>query len=728
MRRIVLIFLLWGVFVPVAIAQLSEGGWPRRPVAPASELLPQISMPRVSNTLLRWEAESRWISGTAKNFEFAHSFEVEYSPVNHGIWHISADGWHVWQMRIHSQDAYSLNLILEQFQPNPGDRIFVYTPDLVHLLGAFTSRNIYDGHVLALSPLPGDELIVHYETRQRTGGRVPFVITRINHDFADILKLSADRRPLGTVAGDCIPDINCAVANRWRELQNSVCRIMIAGRELCTGTLMNNTAADGKPYVLTAGHCIGSDNLAKSSLFHFNYESPLCGSIDGDVSHSISGSSLRAYSDSLDFALVELSNLPPPPFRPYYAGWNRSVQLTDSVAVIHHSQGDIKKISVANGRPVVSSFGTAPLYKPNGFWRIMQWTTGATERGASGAPLLDRSGLLVGSLTGGSSSCANPINDYFARFNQAWDFSPLPSGNLRSWLDPQNSNPLMFNGRPLYQGEDFCKTVTNLTATDLHEVVAIPQGLGSGYYTGSNTLGITHVAEKFKLPASAKLHSISIGVAQIVRHNTAANSEVDIEVYSYRQSQPVLVHTQSVALSQLAPRAMNLVAFNQAIEPADSFLVAIGLSRLAAADTLVLYQTLRASQSSNSLYLKQNGSFVPFNSLHTGNLRGSLVAELIACNITYKPSDSLLVDNPEGFLVFPNPVSGRKVTVVSETQLTNADIALYNLNAQRALLSVEFIHSNQLHLDLSGNVPGLYILRVQAGDRFHTAKIVYNGQ
>jgi len=104
------------------------------------------------------------------------------------------------------------------------------------------------------------------------------------------------------------------------------------------------------------------------------------------------------------------------------------------------------------------------------------------------------------------------------------------------------------------------------------------------------------------------------------------------------------------------------------------------------------------------------------------------VAELIACNITYKPSDSLLVDNPEGFLVFPNPVSGRKVTVLSETQLTNADIALYNINAQRALLSVEFIHSNQLHLDLSGNVPGLYILRVQARDRFHTAKIVYNGQ
>ncbi len=728
MRRILLVLLFCGIFVPVANAQLSEGGWPRSSSALVSEWLPRTSMPWVSNTLLLWEAESRWIDQSAKNFEFAHTFEVDFSPTNHGVWHTTLDGWHVWQMRIHSHDAFSINLILEQFQPTTGDRIFVYTPDLVHILGAFTSNNIYDGHVLALSPLPGDEVIVHYETRQRIGQRVPFVIKSINHDFVDILKINAERRPLGTVAGDCIPDVNCAEANRWREVQNSVCRIMIAGRELCTGTLMNNTAADGKPYVLTAGHCIGSESLAKSSLFHFNYESPYCGSLDGDISHSISGSSLRAYSDSLDFALVELSALPPPPFRPYYAGWNRSVQLLDTVAAIHHSQGDIKKISVANSRPLVSNFGSAPLYTPNGFWRISQWNAGATERGASGSPLLDRTGLLVGTLTGGSSSCSNPINDYFARFNQAWAFSQTASKNLRTWLDPLNQNPLMLAGRPLYQGEDYCKTFTNLKSEDVHQVAGIPHSVGAGYYTGSNNLGITHVAEKFKLPTRASLHSISIGIAQIVHQSGSPNSVIDIEIYDYNLGQPELVHRQSIALSNLIQQAMNLVEFDKIIEPADSFLISVGFSRLSVVDTLVLYQSLREPQSVNTLYLKQNGVYVSFNSLHDGNLTGSLVAELIACNLTYKTSDSLLVEVPEGFLVFPNPVSGRKVTVVAETLLANAEVALYNLNAQRVLLGVEFMYPNQLELDLSGNVPGFYVLRLQVGGRFHTTKIIYNGQ
>lgn len=723
-----MVVLLWGFSLPMAKAQIPAGGWPRLPAASLSEWLPQVSMPRVSNTELQWRAEAKWLENTDKNFEFAHTFEVDFTPWNQGVWHQSSDGWYIWRLRIHSKDAYSINLILEQYQPGSGDRIFLYSPSMGHIQGAFTSRHIYHGQVLAISPIPGDEVIVHYETRNRNPRQTPFIITRINHDFFDLLKMGTDRRPLGTIAGSCIADINCAEANRWRDLQNSVVRVMVAGRELCTGTLLNNTADDGKPYVLTAGHCIGSDNLARSSLFHFNYESPYCGSLDGDISQSISGSTLRAYSDSLDFSLVELNEVPPPAFRPYYAGWNRAVQIPDTVAAIHHSQGDIKKISIANGRPVVSGFGTSSLYTPNGFWRISNWTSGATERGASGSPLLDRNGLLIGSLTGGSSSCANPINDYFSRFNQAWAFQTIASGNLKTWLDPANLNPQAISGRPLYEGIDYCKTFTNLKPGDVHQVVGVPRDLGTGFYSGNNSLGITHVAEKFKLPAKARLSSVSLGVAQIIMKSGSPNSSLEIEVFEFRHNQPTLLHQQTVALNQLAPHAMNLIEFDKIIEPADSFMVSVGFSRLAASDTLVLYQTLRSANSDNTLLLKRNGAYLPFSKVHEGNLSASLVAELVACNLTYQSTDSLLLEVTEGIVVFPNPSSNAsKVMVRTEGTIAAAEVVLYNLNAQRARLAVEHIYSNQIQLDLSGNPPGLYILRVQVGDRYQSAKIVYHG-
>ena len=32
--------------------------------------------------------------------------------------------------------------------------------------------------------------------------------------------------------------------------------LMVLGKDLCTGTLMNNTSQNKKPYILTANHCI----------------------------------------------------------------------------------------------------------------------------------------------------------------------------------------------------------------------------------------------------------------------------------------------------------------------------------------------------------------------------------------------------------------------------------------------------------------------------------------
>jgi len=73
--------------------------------------------------------------------------------------------------------------------------------------------------------------------------------------------------------------------------------LIIGGRELCTGTLVNNTSQDKTPYVLTAGHCIENASDAQQTVFCFNYESPACGngesSLNGYADQTLTGAILK---------------------------------------------------------------------------------------------------------------------------------------------------------------------------------------------------------------------------------------------------------------------------------------------------------------------------------------------------------------------------------------------------------------------------------------------------
>jgi hypothetical protein len=54
----------------------------------------------------------------------------------------------------------------------------------------------------------------------------------------------------------------------------------------------------------------------------------------------------------------------------------------------------------------------------------------------------------VGTLTGGQASCSFPYNDYFTRFDYAWDYYPEPARQLRHWLDPDNTGVMTLGGMP----------------------------------------------------------------------------------------------------------------------------------------------------------------------------------------------------------------------------------------------------------------------------------------
>jgi len=725
MKRFLFILTLL-LFSPGAclLAQLSEGGIPRSAAVLKSAPLKEVRMPFVSNDMLRWQHQPPE-EGLLKPLTFAHSFQVNISPLLHGNWSRSSDGWWIWQVTISSQGAFSLNLLFEKITLPPGARLFLFSPDQSKIIGAFTARTISESTLFATEPLEGESLVVQYEIPAPPGKDPDFVISTVNHDFLGILKYTDIRRPMGITAGDCNTDIRCKAGDKWNPLDNSVCRVMILGKELCTGTLMNNTAQDKKPYILTANHCINTPLKAAGTLFLFNYESPYCGSIDGDVTNSLSGSRLKATFDSLDFSLVELTTPPPPALRPYYAGWNRGLTPSDTMACIHHPQGDIKKIAIDYEKPVKSTFLSS--FVNGAFWKILRWEYGTTEIGSSGGPLFNKSGQLTGTLSGGAAACGNPVDDYFARFDLAWNYKSDSARQLKHWLDPVGTNPQSFSGKQYNSGEQFCSVFNHLMADDVHQLVKTGNPSG-GWWSGTNKDGITEIAEKFKLSGGEKLQGVYLGVGKKFQANSANNSYITLRVYNLKGNSPVfLAEKDSVLLKNLASNAMNYIRFNTPPTPADSFLIAVTLGNVRQGDSLILYQTLRPAGSLNTFWMKRNESWVRFPEVEPSKKSGSLVMEILACNVGGPQTDTVYYNQKFPVLVWPNPAVSR-FSIQTADDFEVDRVAVYNLRGQMIRCEIIRKYPRHLEFNLSGHPSGIYLIRLENGGKIETAKVMLVSQ
>lgn len=719
------IFTLFFLFIlpGLLFGQISEGGRPLEVPALKSRGIPLIKMPKVDNKILQQKAfftEQEELK--LKPFQFAHGFDVNISPETNGQWTYNINGFDVWQIQIVSSGAYSLNLIFEQFSLPFGARLFLYNEKENQYRGAFTSYNNKSTGKFAVAPVAGDELIVQYEVPAGHNGKNDFVISQVNHDFVGILK-NSDRRPMGITAGSCNIDINCDEGDAWADIKDAVCRIIVNGKEICTGTLLNNTKEDQRPYVISAAHCYDMKKYAETSVYTFNYESPYCAPLDGDPSNSVSGALMKAFSDSLDFSLVELSVVPPPEFRPFYSGWDRQGNLPDSSTSIHHPQGDIKKIAYDSDPAVFSGFSSD--YTPNGFIKIFRWDGGVTEAGSSGGPLFNRQKNLIGTLTGGQATCSNPVNDYFSRFDLAWEYKPDSSAQLKYWLDPLGKNSRTFQGKRFYEDENRCLAFTHLEDFDDHQnVILTSNNTFSGYWGGTNNVGITQFSERYYFPGTISLAGVSVGVGKI--HLTASPSQKNIKVNVYNGSElpETLLHSETVDIKSFVADAMNFIGFTKQVEPSDTFFVGFELDNLEPQDTFVVYQSLRDVTRKNFFFFNQNGIWYNFKTENTESKSMVNVFELVACNVSGMVNDTPLVNNPMEALIYPNPA----YTVFSfeaGQEIIPQNISVFNLIGQSVNARMELVSEKKIKIDLSGNIPGVYFVRFKTENGMISKKVTY---
>ena len=366
-------------------------------------------------------------------------------------WTVLPNNDRVWRYALRSNGALALSVQFEDFFMPRGAELFIYSADGTHTIGAFGAHNNRAGGQFGTQLVVGDEVIVEYREPASAAGQGSFTISGVFHAYRMVPEAEASNRDFGD-SDPCQVNVNCAAGNDWQDEKRGVVRIFVVeGNQggWCSGSLVNNTAQDCSPYILTALHC--GVNASASNMnqwvFYFNFEAAGCtnpGSGNALDNQTMTGCVRRADSgdnggdSGSDYLLVELNSNVPEAYNAFYNGWRRNNSGSSSGASIHHPAGDIKKISTYSSALQSTTWGG-----PAGSHWLVTWSAnvsgwGVTEGGSSGSPIFDNQGLIIGTLTGGSSFCAQQnAPDLYGKMSYHWGSNP--GDDLSAWLDPTNS-------------------------------------------------------------------------------------------------------------------------------------------------------------------------------------------------------------------------------------------------------------------------------------------------
>ncbi len=686
-RIIVAVFILLQSFA--VKGQISFGG---KPVDYSAYPLEETRFTQMPETDMSVKAKSaRESSVRLKILEFAHAFPVQFNPYNSGEWRMLPDGRKVWRLGVYSKDAYSLNLLFDKFLLNPGASMFIYTPDRKKIIGSFNHNNNHE-QGLAFEPLPGEAVIIELIVPEIMEDFGEIGIASVNHDYLGVF---GEKTSMNGNSGRCNVDINCPEGNNHQMDKNSIVKLLIEGSFLCTGALINNTSQDGKPYVLTAHHCIENHTMAAKTVFLFGYEATTCNGT-GSSTKSISNSTLRATKKSLDMTLVELSSIPDISYRPYYLGWNRVNSPATSTVGIHHPNGDWKKICKATESPVSV---TVQDYSSQAHWWIRRWDIGTTEGGSSGSPLLDSNSRIVGLLTGGFAQCGDPVDDYYAKFSSAWDLFTPASEQLKAWLDPGNTGVTTLNGFNPYQNQvlaaDFEIHTTNVCQgeafvfTDFSRgnVTSYSWNFGAGASPANATGKGPHLVQYSNI--GTKTITLEVGDGKSTK-SLQRNFTLDIKTTNL----PVADFTEEINLRQVTFKNNSQNSLSNYWDFGDG-------------TTSILTNPVKNYNS--------NGDFPVTLWVRNGPCSDILTRTILKVSVPLQESEK------KEFRIYPNPSSG-DFTIENDLPVNEGYIEIFSVNG--SLVHSEKITHTAQRISLNHVPAGVYLVRMRSGKGIKTGKII----
>ena len=381
--------------------------------------------------------------------KIAQNIPVAFSLLQDGINEELPGGEKITTLRIAAKDAIALIIYYKQFYIPKGGKLFIYNADKTQVLGAYTENTNPPGGIFSTQPVAGDEVVFEYVHNRSNPEQPRIEIAEIGYGYNHLRILKATGP--GT-SGSCMVDINCSEGKDWQTEKKGVVQTnqkIGSSTYICSASLVNNTAQDYTPYILTAFHCSNGNGVYATDedllqwQFNFSYEKGGCGGgtpimpqMDTMIGCTkIASTPLSGGSDGL---LLKLVNNVPERFNPYYLGWDRGNTSPEKGVSIHHPSGDYKKISTFTEKAEHATYKDATQTgQENAFWNVIFAATenghAVTEGGSSGSPLFNEKHLITATLTGGTSSCSDRKgSNLYGKLHYHWTA-------MGQYLDPKGN-------------------------------------------------------------------------------------------------------------------------------------------------------------------------------------------------------------------------------------------------------------------------------------------------
>lgn len=728
-------------------AQVSHGGQPLPFVTtksagadlfvemPAFDIAEQLRIDSLNDT------------GLKGGYHFAYKFITNYTPENSGIHFTTTDGTRVWRLGIHSANALTLNILFSEYELPEGARLFLYNADQTQVLGAFNYLNNSERNILPVSPVKGDKLIIEYQEPANADFRGKLTVGEVNHGYRDFKSAS---EPLPDMpAFSCMPPLACyeQQTDIYNHIGHSVVLLIINGELLCTGTLINNTSAEKKPYLLTASHCLNNnfsiknpdyEEIAGNIICFFNYNSPLCKTVmRGTEEMSTASAHYRAVNEQTDMALLELQETPPCYYQPYYSGWNAQDAGEAPYSGIHHPLGSVKRISLYDKTPALSNFYSKALdFLEKNFWRIDKWTAGATAGGSSGSPLYDANNRVIGALTGGDpySSCSNPVEDYYYALCKSWQPSDETNKQLKYWLNPGNNEQLICDGTDPYAAQP-CFRLSNIRENgkvDAIEATLLPSGENE-YQFGTNSSGTTDYAEAYKINGKAMLYGTYMVNPSI---SAKENLQVEINVYEDSNGKPGnILHTEVFnpvflyknnttndfqnSIKPLNRDQESFIPFTKEVYVENSFFIGYKITATGHA-TFAVFNLAKGETTHNTAWVKYNNEWIEAKSHPLQAFSTSLFIDPVIQYTSSTDNEIVTLKNPVQIFV---GAERRTIHILLPDDIHNARLSLFSIDGKN--IRDWSITEQQATLQIGSIPPGVYIVKVASDNKLYTQKILF---
>jgi hypothetical protein len=333
-----------------------------------------------------------------------------------------------WGGSVRVNGSYRLRLHLAAVALPPGARLWVHSGG--RTAGPFGSELIGPDGGLWTPSLAGDELALDVEMSAaalaadpgngengeggRTAGNEGYGFT-----VDDVLEIVADSeggsRGRAATGTSCEVDASCYAGgfSGYTAARHAVALLQFfEGREGfgCTGQLLNDSANDGTPFLLTANHCISTQAVAATLEAFFDDYTDACNGSPPDIDTlpKANGATLLASATaaaSSDFTLLKLASLPA---GRSFLGWDFTAGATPNGTYLYrisHPAAGPQMYSVSTTDP--SSALCSPDF-PLPRYIYSDLLLGAAAPGSSGSAAILATGQIVGQLYG---ACGNNLTD-----------------------------------------------------------------------------------------------------------------------------------------------------------------------------------------------------------------------------------------------------------------------------------------------------------------------------